>query len=242
MLQFISWSLVWRHQGPSVARAARLSATAKPTRTPRQTRSSFLKFESYSSCVVDLIGPRVNDGVLVEVIHGGHEPILEFLLGGNANVAQHRARKFGKEALDEVEPGAVLRREDKFKAVFAPTGKPSSGLFGDVRGMIVEDQLDRGSGRIGGVEQLEEFDEFAAAVAILDQSVDLAGDEINPSQQTDRAVPLVFMPGGKGRMPPGPRGRMGGGRSARLKAWLLVVRADRHSIARVALREGRRLF
>jgi hypothetical protein len=60
----------------------------------------------------------VNDGVLVEVFHGGHEPILEFLLGGNANVAQHRARKFGKEALDEVEPGAVLRREDKFKAVF----------------------------------------------------------------------------------------------------------------------------
>src|SRR3954470_12673027 len=50
------------------------------------TRSSFLRIESYSSCVVDLIGPRVNDGVLVEVIHGGHEPILEFLLGGNANV------------------------------------------------------------------------------------------------------------------------------------------------------------
>src|SRR3954454_10520895 len=177
------------------------------------TRSSFLKFESYSSCVVDLIGPRVNDGVLVEVIHGGHEPILEFLLGGNANVAQHRARKFGKEALDEVEPGAVLRREDKFKAVFAPTGKPSSGLFGDVRGMIVEDQLDRGSGRIGGVEQLEEFDEFAAAVAILDQSVDLAGDEINPSQQTDRAVPLVFMLAGKGRVHAGLRRQIGGGRS-----------------------------
>ena len=88
----------------------------------------------------------MNDGVLVEVIHGGHEPILEFLLGDNANVAQHGARKFGKEALDEVEPGAVLRRKDKFKAVFGPTGKPSSGLFGDVGGMIVEDQLDRGSG------------------------------------------------------------------------------------------------
>src|SRR5258706_6089332 len=42
---------------------------------------------------------------------------------------------------------------------------PGSGLFGDVRGMIVEDQLDRGVGRIGGVEKLEEFDEFAAAVA-----------------------------------------------------------------------------
>jgi hypothetical protein len=35
--------------------------------------------------------------------------------------------------------------------------------------MIVEDQLDRGIGRIGGVEQLEEFDEFATAMTIPDQ-------------------------------------------------------------------------
>ena len=70
----------------------------------------------------------MNDGVLVEVIHGGHEPILEFLLGGDADVAQHGARKFGKEALDEVEPGAVLGREDKFEAVRGLIGKPGSGL------------------------------------------------------------------------------------------------------------------
>ena len=43
--------------------------------------------------------------------------------------------------------------------------------------MIVEDQLDRCIGRISGVEELEEFDEFAAAIAILDQGVNLAGDE-----------------------------------------------------------------
>ena len=46
----------------------------------------------------------------------------------------------------------------------------------DVRGMIVEDQLDRRMGRIGSVEKLEEFDEFAAAVAVLDEGVDLAGE------------------------------------------------------------------
>jgi hypothetical protein len=34
-------------------------------------------------------------------------------------------------------------------------------------------QLDRGVGRIGGVEELEEFDEFAAAMAVLDQGMDL---------------------------------------------------------------------
>ena len=55
-------------------------------------------------------------------------------------------------------------------------GEPSLGLLGDVRGMIIEDQLDRGMDRIGGVEKLEKFDEFATAVAILDEGVNLAGD------------------------------------------------------------------
>ena len=58
--------------------------------------------------------------------------------------------------------------------------------------MIVEDELDRGRGRIGGVDKFEEFDEFAAAVPILDQGVNLAGDEIDPSQQADRAVALIY--------------------------------------------------
>ena len=106
--------------------------------------------------------------------------------------------------------------------------------------MIVEDQLDCGLPWIGGVEQLEEFDEFAASVAILDQSVDLAGDEIDPGQQTDRAVPLVFMLAGKGRVHAGLRRQIGGGRGDRLDAWLLVVRDDRHS--RLAFRDGHRLF
>jgi hypothetical protein len=33
-----------------------------------------------------------------------------------------------------------------------------------------------------GVEQLEEFDEFAATMAILDQRMDLAGDEVDAGQ------------------------------------------------------------
>ena len=33
-----------------------------------------------SGGLVELIGPRVNDGALVEVVHGGHETSSEFLL------------------------------------------------------------------------------------------------------------------------------------------------------------------
>jgi len=92
------------------------------------------------------------------------------------------------------------RSESEFEAVRGLLCDPGCGLFGDVRGVIVEDQLDCSVGRIGGVEKLEEFDEFTAAVAILDQGVDLAGDEIDAGQQANRAVALIFVLACEGRM------------------------------------------
>jgi hypothetical protein len=77
-----------------------------------------------------------------------------------------------------------------------PAGRVSSQVSGfprDVRGMIVEDQLDRGAGRIGGIKQLEEFDELTAAVAISTQRMDLSAEQINPGQQAERAMAFVLM-------------------------------------------------
>jgi hypothetical protein len=54
--------------------------------------------------------------------------------------------------------------------------------------MIVEDQLDRSVRRIGGIDKPEELDELSTAVAISDEGVDLAGEQINPSQQAERAI------------------------------------------------------
>ena len=99
----------------------------------------------------------MNHGVSIEVIRGSHDAIFEFLLGRDTDVAQDRASKFGEEAFNEVEPGAVGGSKGEFEAVRGLFGKPSLCLFGDVRGVIVEDQLDGGVGRIGGVEKLEEF-------------------------------------------------------------------------------------
>jgi hypothetical protein len=55
-----------------------------------------------------------------------------------------------------------------------------------VCGMIVEDQLDRRMSRIGGIDELEEFDEFAAAVAVLDESVNLHASPPAVSGKTRR--------------------------------------------------------
>jgi len=113
----------------------------------------------------------VDDGLLIEEVHCGHDAILEFLFGCDADVAQHRAGELGKETLDQVEPGAMRGREGEFETMCGLLRNPGSGLFGDVRGMIVEDQLDRRVGWIGGVEEFEEFDEFAAAMTVPDQGM-----------------------------------------------------------------------
>ena len=60
----------------------------------------------------------------------------------------------------------MLGRERKVEAACRLCVEPGSGFPRDVCGMIVEDQLDRGAGRVGGIEKLEEFDELAAAVAM----------------------------------------------------------------------------
>ena len=66
--------------------------------------------------------------------------------------------------------------------------------------MMVEDQLDRCMRRIGGVDQLEEFDELAAAVTILDQGANLSSQQINAGQQSDGPETLVFGVARKGGM------------------------------------------
>src|SRR5205823_5144125 len=137
------------------------------------------------------VGPGVDDGMAIDIVDAGHNPLLEFLFRRHANVTQDRASKLGEEALNEIEPGAVFGREGELEAAARSSGEPSLGFSRDVRRVIIEDQLDRGAGGIDCIEQLEEFDELTAAVAISDQGMDLPGEQIDPSQQAERAMALV---------------------------------------------------
>jgi hypothetical protein len=96
----------------------------------------------------------MDDRVEVEVIDCGQDSIREFLFGRDADVTQHRARHLREGALDRIEPGAVLRGEDEGEAPLGSGGKPSPGFLGNVGRVIVEDELDRGRRRTGGVELL----------------------------------------------------------------------------------------
>jgi len=66
----------------------------------------------------------VNDGVAIEEVDGGHDAIPEFLFGRDADVAQHGAGQLGEEALDEVEPRAMLGSEGELEAARGLLGEP----------------------------------------------------------------------------------------------------------------------
>ena len=83
--------------------------------------------------MIEFVRPRVDDRVLIDVVHCSHDAILEFLFGCHTDVAQDGSGELGKEALDEIEPGTVLGGESKFEAVCGLAGEPGSGLFGDMR-------------------------------------------------------------------------------------------------------------
>ena len=63
----------------------------------------------------------MNDRIAIEFVHSSHDAVLELLFGCDADVAQDRASELGEEALDEVEPGAVLGREGEFE-----NGRPAA--------------------------------------------------------------------------------------------------------------------
>src|SRR5439155_12894260 len=125
-----------------------------------------------SGGLFEFVGPCMDDGSFVEVIHGSHDAVLEFLFGCDADVSQDGAGKLGEEALDQVQPGAVRGREGELEAARRSSSKPGFCLLGDVGGMIVEDQTDRRMDRIGGIDEFQKLDELAATVAVLDQGMD----------------------------------------------------------------------
>ena len=57
-----------------------------------------------------------------------------------------------------------------------------------VRNDLAEDQLDRGAGRIGGIEKLEELTNSRLRWRSPTSAVDLAGEQIDPGQQVERAM------------------------------------------------------
>src|SRR6202035_5766208 len=97
------------------------------------------------------------DRAAVDPVDFGEDSLAQLRQGSDADMAKHGAGELGGEFLDEIEPGTVFWRVDDGKASIGLLGEPSHRLLVFVGGVIVEDELDRGRGRMGGVELFQEF-------------------------------------------------------------------------------------
>src|SRR6516165_8370104 len=156
----------------------------------------------------------------VDILDAGHDTLLKLILGCHPDVTQDRAGKLGEKALDEVEPRTMGGRKGELEPANRSSGEPNFGFSRDVRRMIVENQLDGGTGGIGSIKKLEEFDELSAAVAVSDQGMNPAGKQINAGQQAQRAKPLILMIPREGRVDAGLGRQIGRCRCDRLDSWL----------------------
>jgi hypothetical protein len=90
-----------------------------------------------SCCIIDFVTPGVDDWLAIDVADEGHQALPEFVFGGDADVAQHRTRQLGEEALDEIEPRTMRRCEREGKAADGLRGEPARSLARDMGGMVV---------------------------------------------------------------------------------------------------------
>src|ERR1700726_4425557 len=127
----------------------------------------------------------------------------------------------------------MRRREREGKAPDWLRGEPARGLARDMGGMVVENNLDRGVGGGGGVKKLEKLNECTTAVAFLDQSVDVTGEQIDARHQGEGAVAFVLVITHDGRAGAGKWRAIRRGRTDRLDPGFLVVRDDDEAPAAV---------
>ena len=106
-------------------------------------------------------------------------------------------RQAGEEPLDQVDPGAVGRREVAVEAAVAE--QPALHLVGLVGGVVVQDHVDRQVVGDGAVDVPQEADEVDGAVAALDLADDVAGGDVQGREQRGGAVPAVVVGAGLGR-------------------------------------------
>ena len=92
--------------------------------------------------------------------------------------------------------------------------------------MFVEDDFNRGVRRVGRVEELQELDEFAAAVALFDQGMDVTGEQIDACHQGHSAVPFILVIAHHGWAGAGQRRAIRRGRTDCLDPWFLIVGDD----------------
>ena len=156
----------------------------------------------------------MHDGGLVHLCNTLQDTIPQLLPGLDPNVSEERAGHFAKERLDNIEPGPVRGRMHVLKSI-GPRRQVGAGFFGNMRGMVIQNDPYRRVRWILRVQVLEQRNELPAAMPPFDSRRDMARVQIQGRQDGARAQPFVLMVAGHGRMLARHGRQVGGGRGDR---------------------------
>ncbi len=120
------------------------------------------------------------------------DAVDEFLFASDPDAPQHAARHFAEHGFNDIEPRAMFWREDEFESVRVKT-EPALRLFGNMRGVIVEQEANAGLERVDLVQFSQQHDEVCAGVPVPDNFGNPARVKIQTGQQRDCAEAFVLI-------------------------------------------------
>ena len=110
------------------------------------------------------------------------DSIDQFLFRRHPDFPQHGAGHLAEEILGEIQPGAMFGNEYEFKAL-GFSRQITLCLFGDVSGMIIQNQAQRLGRRVGSIQFGQECYEVTALVGIAHNLGDDPSVQIEASQK-----------------------------------------------------------
>ena len=108
----------------------------------------------------------MHDRRSIHLSNSKQDSLFEFRFGFDPDLPQKRARHLPKQGFHQIEPGAMLGRVNVREAV-GPRCQVGARFFRDVRRVIVQDDPNRHSGRVVGIQILQQRDKLPAAMPLL---------------------------------------------------------------------------
>ena len=162
----------------------------------------------------------------VDLLEVQLDALPRLVQGSHADSAKHLPGHLAEEALYDVGPRTVGRREHHLEPARVSL-EPGPGLPRPVYGVVVEHEPYDVPLGVLGVEGLQQLDELAAPVALPHHALDRPVLQVYAGEQRGRAAPAVLVVARHGPSPhAGSRPQVLAGRGERLDAGLLVHRDD----------------
>ena len=107
----------------------------------------------------------MDDWLRVDFSDSREDSILQLLDGGDADVFEKGSRHLAKQCFGDVQPRSMRGSENVPEPV-GVFGQITAGLFGEMSGVVVEDDSDDAFGRIVRVQILLSREPTASAVSL----------------------------------------------------------------------------